>query len=385
LKFDVTHVIAAVSWRPGGALARGQAEAVAQHLSGPLDWRAILFGVERHRVPALAYAALRGQAADIPPEVLARLQAADRACRLLGMRHAAVTAKLLKALGDAGVEAMPLKGAWLSQYLHGDVGLRHAKDIDLLVRQADLGRAREVLAAGGYVRRPDIEGLLPTPRQERFLESVQYHETHVHGDGTEVELHWGRPSWSGAHLGLLWQRARRTQWLGAEFPVPDDDMLLLFLCDHGAHHRWFRLKWLGDVAMLLSRREDDGVALMELARRMDLVLPLAQTAMLVERLYGVAALPGLKALAQEQAELGWLVEDAIAAMRGTEEEGQMRIGVPRKLRFQMRLRRRHDWPRLVRQLLISPYDFMAVRLPDALFPLYVVLRPVMYIARRCGR
>jgi hypothetical protein len=40
--------------------------------------------------------------------------------------------------------------------------------------------------------------------------------------------------------------------MGTSFLNLKDDVLLLFLCDRGAMHRWSRLKWLSDGDALLA-------------------------------------------------------------------------------------------------------------------------------------
>ena len=63
-----------------------------------------------------------------------------------------LTWRLLAALSEAGIVAMPLKGPFLSERLYGDAALRSSTDIDLLVPVADLDRALLALEGAGCRR-----------------------------------------------------------------------------------------------------------------------------------------------------------------------------------------------------------------------------------------
>jgi hypothetical protein len=53
-------------------------------------------------------------------------------------------------------------------------------------------------------------------------------------------------------------------------------------------HKWFRIKWLNDIAMLLSRDRSEGWDnLLAMAEQLDLRRTPAQTALLVHWLYEI--------------------------------------------------------------------------------------------------
>jgi hypothetical protein len=133
--------------------------------------------------------------------------------------------------------------------------------------------------------------------------------------------------------------SRPRQWMGAPVRELPDIALLPTLCDHGAQHQWFCLKWLADVALLLRAiPQSETDALRRLAGTLDLERPLAQAALLVNRLYGVPFPPGV---ADPLA--GWLADRALCALLGAERDhfaSEAGWGWFGNRRYESRLRKR---------------------------------------------
>src|SRR5262249_6455235 len=147
-----------------------------------------------------------------------------------------------------------IKGAVLSTIAFGDPALRASRDVDVLVAPTQLREADRLILDAGYRRfAPDFE---LTPRQhtlyERFRCQFGYHSE---PSGLVLELHWRLTS--NARLfsldeATLWERSRRVRLGGGDFRTLPAEDLFLYLCVHGGMHVWFRLKWLADIAALLS-------------------------------------------------------------------------------------------------------------------------------------
>ncbi|MEM8608641.1 MAG: nucleotidyltransferase family protein [Myxococcota bacterium] len=67
------------------------------------------------------------------------------------MLSADVVREVARTLGPIDVDVMPVKGALMQHWLYDDPADRAMTDVDILVRAPDLERAREALAAAGYV------------------------------------------------------------------------------------------------------------------------------------------------------------------------------------------------------------------------------------------
>jgi len=55
-----------------------------------------------------------------------------------------------QALHQAGIKYVVLKGAWLSEFLYQDTGLRQFSDIDMLIAPEDATMAIETLESIGF-------------------------------------------------------------------------------------------------------------------------------------------------------------------------------------------------------------------------------------------
>jgi hypothetical protein len=176
--------------------------------------------------------------------------------------------------------------------------------------------------------------------------------------------------------------------MGTTFLTLTDDALLLFLCDHGAKHRWSRIKWLSDFAGLLAQeRSFSWESVLALADRFDLSLALAQAGMLVHWLYGMPLPQPLVGLVANEERSASLAAQALDAMLLSEKE---QFALPARLRnavYPLRIRAQLPGHVSLRYCLLSTDEFKEFPLPDSLFWLYFPLRPFLwfyhhYIGRR---
>jgi hypothetical protein len=230
----------------------GSASRGAEAVSGSrTDWEWLLATAERHAVSPLLTRYLGGYPEDVPAAVLARLRARFDANALRNITLAHDLAALLERLAAAGVDAMPIKGPVLAISAYGDLALREFGDLDIVVRAADLARARELFAGWGFEPATAL-----TAAGERALLATDHHVALVATGGRlTVELHWSldnlRP---GSRLDgeWVWANARRVPLLGREVPALSWSALLVYLCVHGAKHEWSTLGWVRDVGGVLA-------------------------------------------------------------------------------------------------------------------------------------
>jgi hypothetical protein len=112
-----------------------------------------------------------------------------------------VTAEVVTALHEAGVDSILLRGPAIARWLYDDATSRSYIDADLLVRYSEVARAEEVLSELGFAD-ATVEGLLAADRP-----------THAHTwvrtrDGAAVDLHY-------TLLGVRLPRARTWEIFGA--------------------------------------------------------------------------------------------------------------------------------------------------------------------------
>ena len=347
------------------------------------DWDEFLFLVDRHRIPALAYANLARFSDIIPVKIMEAMKKRSQDAKLHSLRLAAEFSRLTRLLEQHGISSIPLKGQMLSHQLYGDPAIRQTRDIDLLIRPLDLEKTGKLLQAEGY-RLSETDANL-THSQTRFvLSALQHHEYHHRQRGIELELHWRCTLWNDDDMQSLWDSSDTTKFGGLDLRVISEDLQLLYLCDHGSLHKWFRLKWLGDLARIIS---SNGISswdrVVALAERMGLQRGLGQCAVLVEQLYNIPLPDAFSQLAHEKISVR-LACDALEIMKKSDAYintmGGRGEGV-RRLFYYKRLRPSLPVTTLLRSTLVSTADYGLIRLPDRLFWMYIPLRPVLWFWR----
>ena len=158
------------------------------------------------------------------------------------------------------------KGPVIASRAYPHISDRASVDLDILIRPSDLARAADLLSRSGYIVRREVEELLGLVNRPN-----EYHASFVRTNGTVVELHWAFSAICERTMldleGML-RRAQAVPVLDAPVMSLTVEDTLLHLCVHGFRHRWSLLKWLVDVAFLLSGTEQiDWTALEREARK----------------------------------------------------------------------------------------------------------------------
>lgn len=218
-------------------------------LSAGVDWERLQRFASRHKLLPLLYWHLREVSDAVPASVLDRLEQSflDNARRMLTLTAELVG--IVEALAARQVPAVPYKGPALGVEAYGNLSLRRAADLDIVVRRRDLPCVRELLRSRGY--RPEHD--LPAAG-EPLMERGLYHEAFYLQGACTVEVHWGftdKQIGFTLDLDMLEPRLRTVGVAGHEFHSFAREDLLLILCVHGAKHRWDQLELLVALAELL--------------------------------------------------------------------------------------------------------------------------------------
>jgi hypothetical protein len=375
----------ATSWLAPGSWEKTQEEAIREAIGAGPDWEEYLRLVDRHRTPALSWAALsRVPGVVVPEPARQELQKRNYACRMENVKHCLLLAEVLKAFNRAGIPAMPFKGQILSFELYGDVGLRHARDLDLAVAREDLSKAQACLENMGW----HLDGSTWFPLTPRQRESFLRHEhsldfVHSHSGGM-LELHW-RNQWETPEVtSARWSRSIATVWQGCSILAMNRSDQVLYLCSHGGDHLWFRVKWLGDLARAHAAGQVDWETALGEAQRTGLEAALLVGLGLLNRVYGLP-IPDLSG--EPWIDLpSVLIEIPLHALQAPEEPAALAF-LP-KFRRRLRISRyerlvqpRKSWRDSLSQFLYCREDFRDIRLPDSLFWAYVPLRPILRVWR----
>lgn len=358
-----------------------------------VDWEAFLRQVDRHGIPVQALSVLRRcEGLDVPDDVHGALKDRNKRTVVKSFMQTGELIRINRLLKAHDIDMIALKGVALSQRLYGTPHVRTSCDIDVLVRPQDLAAVDRLLAGIGYRDMHKVMEHLTERQQAALLIGAHHLGYSSRENGQHLEVHWRSRLWSRDDMEVFWQGRQETTLQGESLGCPDDATLLLFLCDHGARHWWVRLKWLGDVAMMLA---DDGRqdwdAVLALADRLGLGRVLAQAALLVHRLYGLPLPSPVAALVRGEKSAVGLAKKALAAMgdgRKTSRfpwAGLCLEGIRRAIYYRQ-IRSAVPWSRWVKELATAPApDYLTLPLPDSLFWLYLPLRPFFWLQREYGR
>jgi hypothetical protein len=272
----------------------------------------------------------------------------------------------------------------LGAYLYGNLALRQAGDLDLLIKRQDVGRARAILLDRGYRPRHVL-----SHGGEEFMFQSRYSEEFEQSDGSIVELHW---AFTNGDVGLpldleaLGSGLQETQFGGGTLQMFGRDDLLLILCIHGSKHRWDRLEWLCGVAELLrvSSRDLDWKPLLDRASRLGTRRMLLLGVLLAHDLLGAPVDAEFKQIAQSDHAVSRLVNEVPRLFLTDAVDGDGAGNLATDLfRFRLRERRRDRlrfiWYRLTTPS--HPESWSAVSVGNHWFALHGFIRPFRVLSK----
>jgi hypothetical protein len=213
------------------------------------EWSAFLRATIEHSTLPVAWRAVQTLDGRVPADIAADMKRAFDANAVRNLRLAGELVSVIRALSERGVEAVPWKGAVLAERAYSDLRLRQFFDLDLLIRAVDLAEARRTLEERGFrVHLPVSEEQLET-----YVDHMGELEMVRESDGLWVELHTAIvPSYfsNGRTSESLWSRTVPARVARASVKAldPVDEMEALAI--HGSKHRFERLAWVVDIAMM---------------------------------------------------------------------------------------------------------------------------------------
>jgi hypothetical protein len=364
-------------------------EAIGEFIRNAVDWDRFIYLVHRHRLPAIVYFNLSTlDTHAFPEKILQQLHAHHVRNARRALWLAAKLVALLRLFEREGISVLPLKGPVLALQVFGDVVLRHAGDLDLLIFPRDVKRATKILTRAGF--QPKNPAFNLSPRQHRTFMEIRCHSTHYHPlSGLIVELHWNwfhNPYLFPLRVSDALNDAQDLTIGNEKIPALRIETTLLYLCCHGAKHAWYRLFWLCDLAHLLQHAQStDWERMINTATNLGIQRVLAQGIVLSNLLFGGSLPVPVRVFAENEPAVTALVQFNLHVIM------QHRIHwLPRSLKDHI-LKQQYDFklrPDFRYKLLgclggmpTSPNDWSIINLPDKLFPFYYVLRPFIRLRR----
>jgi hypothetical protein len=377
------------------ACARAAADArqmalLAEDLSaGPtLDWTRFVQQADAHRLTCLLAPVLGGlPSLAIPAQTAMSLQ--DLA-RIRGTQARLLTAELktlLPAFEARSIPVIPYKGPVLTGLLYGSPTLRDFDDIDVLVRPGDVTAARAALSGAGFHRRLPR---MSSRREQGYLASRHAETWHSEDRLVTVDLHWRlipAPHPFEVDPERLWAGLISTSFEGLRVAVFPPETLLVALCLHGAKDRWYRLVWLCDLDRVVRTRGLSWARVLDLARSFRCERALALGLFLVRELLRSPLPDEISRRVDLTPQVVGVARDVYATLA----TGEIRFPLLDEclgLETPLRLgdtpvdRAGYLWRTLTT---VDEWDWYRFRLPESLYPLYKLLRPVRLLARSVKR
>jgi hypothetical protein len=238
------------------SIGRREAGAELRHLvKQDLDWAYLFSTATYHGLIPLLHKHLHPIAADLTPiQVRSRLKLQSVANTQNVLHLVGKQLKLYRLFRDNRIPLAIIKGSVLSQMAYGELALRQAGDIDVLISRADFHRARQLLESLGYQMSPT----LTDPQLSSHLAShceIQF----VRDDWfTIVDLHWALAPKNFVfklETDEVMSRLQNVSLAGGEIETLATEDLILYLSMHGAKHLWRGLEWITSLGELIRAAE----------------------------------------------------------------------------------------------------------------------------------
>jgi hypothetical protein len=360
----------------------GVAKQIQELVTQPLDWAYLLSEAAENSITPLLERQLCSVVPEaVPLEYLAQLKSASRANTVRCLYLFAELNKILGLFESHGIPAIPYKGPVLAQQAYGDITLREFEDLDIILRQRDLPRAHEILLGMGY--HPKFPWIL-SPGAAASLVPGEYNYRDIHRR-IMVELHTELTLRHFPFVPCLddfSQRLVPIRLSGCDVRTFCVEDALPILCIHGSKDFWERISWVADISELIQAHPQlDWQAVRQCTESLKAQRMLYLGLTLAGRLLGA---PVPREIFESAA------ADAAVSAVASEVEARLLSHdlIPLDAAGRFHFRRRlvpgalAGWRYAIRLTVVpAEEDWMMVRLPAPLTPLYIALRPLRLLRK----
>ena len=372
--------------RPEHEILFAVARRELKSLRRPLDWDYLCERASGHGLGSLLQAHVFSIYADltrttnthltttdapIPTSVLSRLKLQSvsnltNVLHLLGKQL-----QLYKHLQASGVCAAIFKGSVLAQMAYGDISLRQAGDIDVLISPKHFDRTRRVLESLGYQMTPPLTNAQLASHLKSHCEIQFMRDDWL----TVIDLHWALAPKSFVFKLDTEEVLSRLQTItigGAEIKTLSTEDSILYQAMHGAKHLWRRLEWISALGETIRAADFiDWEAIIERALDARATRMLALGLRLAEKVSGI----DVPAAIDDDRSMDQLAENilrTIFSVTGPADSTETNL-------YNLRImdRKRDALASTLRALFVPTLtDWSALNLPPSLHSLYYAYRPL---------
>lgn len=194
--------------------------------------------------------------------------------------------KVTKLLEENGIEAISFKGPVLSLMAYGDVISRQYCDLDILVNEKLLEKAKIILEQNKYSSKFDLEDY-----QKENLKNTVHDISMINKiNGVNIELHWilssGEFFVDLEKLGYL-NDTKKYKILNQQLDVFSNEKLFIYLCVHGYKHLWERIEWFVDIYYLILKQNINIEKVLDMAKFVDADRIVLSTLIICQKIIGL--------------------------------------------------------------------------------------------------
>lgn len=348
-----------------------------------LNWQAALAAAQRHCIIPLLYWQLKSVCPDHVP--LAELENLRERFYRNNEHNLLLTKQLIRLssrFNSSGIPNLVYKGPLLATAAFGNLALRQFLDLDFLVSENDVPRAREVLTSLGY----ELQGPHNLDLETAFLRSrSEYSFARTDGKCT-LDLHWRiLPEYFSVPLdfGRLWRHRKAIAFGGSEIMTFSPEDSVLFLCVHGAKHVWARIEWIASLSELLQTHREtlNWDFIMQEAGRLRIERMVLLGLAVAYALLQTPVADHVRRQAQTDPVMESLYHQVVERISDVDSENP---GIAESILFHVKTREHFpDRIRYLFRLMTTPSggDWALICLPKPLFPLYYLIHPFRFLAQ----
>ena len=224
------------------------AELLRSLLKEESNWDYLFATAQAHGLLPLLHKHLASAAGDlVPGHFLSRLKRESVANSQNVLHLIGKQLRVYKLFKENDIPIALFKGPLLAQMAYGEISLRQAGDIDLLIERPHFDRARGLLESLGYEMNPRL-----TPAQLASHLSNHCEIQFMRDEWfTVVDLHWELAPRSfvfKVKAEEVLSRLQSVSLAGTMVETFSAEDLVLYQAMHGAKHLWRRLEWISSLS-----------------------------------------------------------------------------------------------------------------------------------------
>ena len=217
-------------------------------LKQEINWDYVFVTAQAHGLLPLLHKDLTSVAGDlVPGHFLSRLKRESVANSQNVLHLISKQLRVYKLFKENNIPVALFKGPLLAQMAYGEISLRQAGDIDLLIERQHFDRARSLLESLGYEMYPRLTPAQLSSHLSNHCE-IQFMRDEWF---TVVDLHWDLAPRSfvfKVKAEEVMSRLQSVLLAGTMVETFSAEDLVLYQAMHGAKHLWRRLEWISSLA-----------------------------------------------------------------------------------------------------------------------------------------